>query len=171
MQRRLATYLRLHELVSVPDSALCCTKMLFGKAAALLSTVSAVSAKLTWGSTKFLFAFGDSYTTDGFNISAGVDSLVPDFVGASRVERRPHSHESFIPPVLDFFQRPELGTVPRLVFTAPTAHRELSTSQAERITSPTRRYGSFPRAEIAILREPSRYSIWPRAAQLSTPLW
>ncbi|KAH8117025.1 GDSL lipase/esterase [Phellopilus nigrolimitatus] len=36
-----------------------------------------VSAKLTWGTTEFLFTFGDSYTTDGFNISAGVDSPVP----------------------------------------------------------------------------------------------
>lgn len=37
-------------------------------------------AKLTWGTTKFLFTFGDSYTTDGFNISAGVNSPVPGFV-------------------------------------------------------------------------------------------
>ena len=37
-------------------------------------------ARLTWGTTKFLFTFGDSYTTDGFNISAGVNSPVPGFV-------------------------------------------------------------------------------------------
>lgn len=41
---------------------------------------STATAKLTWGTTKFLFTFGDSYTTDGFNISAGVDSPVPNEV-------------------------------------------------------------------------------------------
>jgi hypothetical protein len=50
-------------------------------AAALAAT--AVSGKLNWGSTKFLFTFGDSYTTDGFNITAGVDSPVPGFVRVS----------------------------------------------------------------------------------------
>ncbi|KAG6877266.1 hypothetical protein C0992_010400 [Termitomyces sp. T32_za158] len=39
--------------------------------------------KLTWGTTEFLFAFGDSYTTDGFNISAGVDSPVPGFTSSN----------------------------------------------------------------------------------------
>ncbi|KAJ8092423.1 hypothetical protein PM082_023676 [Marasmius tenuissimus] len=54
-----------------------------------LSTVIAFSAvagcwgKLTWGNTKFLFAFGDSYTTTGFNISAGVDSPVPNFTSSN----------------------------------------------------------------------------------------
>ncbi|KAL0576561.1 hypothetical protein V5O48_005425 [Marasmius crinis-equi] len=50
----------------------------------LLLAISAAArcwGKLTWGETKFLFTFGDSYTTDGFNISAGVDSPVPNFVG------------------------------------------------------------------------------------------
>lgn len=42
-----------------------------------------VSAQLAWKDTKFLFAFGDSYTTDGFNISAGVDSPVPNFTSAN----------------------------------------------------------------------------------------
>jgi len=41
------------------------------------------NAKLTWGNTKFLFAFGDSYTTDGFNISAGVNSPVPGFTSSN----------------------------------------------------------------------------------------
>ncbi|KAG7093021.1 hypothetical protein E1B28_009317 [Marasmius oreades] len=40
-------------------------------------------SKLTWGNTKFLFAFGDSYTTVGFNISAGVDSPVPGFTSSN----------------------------------------------------------------------------------------
>ena len=38
-----------------------------------------------WSTTKFLFTFGDSYTTDGFNISAGVDSPVPSFVSTRGV--------------------------------------------------------------------------------------
>jgi len=38
---------------------------------------------LTWGNTKFLMAFGDSYTTDGFNISAGVGSPVPGFTSSN----------------------------------------------------------------------------------------
>ncbi|KAH9900944.1 hypothetical protein C8Q73DRAFT_832477 [Cubamyces lactineus] len=49
----------------------------------LLPAASTVSAKLTWGTTKFLFTFGDSYTTDGFNISAGVDSPVPGFTSSN----------------------------------------------------------------------------------------
>ena len=32
------------------------------------------------GQIKNLVTFGDSYTTDGFNISAGVESPVPGFV-------------------------------------------------------------------------------------------
>ncbi|KXN91441.1 hypothetical protein AN958_00703 [Leucoagaricus sp. SymC.cos] len=42
-----------------------------------------VSTKLAWKDTKFLFTFGDSYTTDGFNISAGVNSPVPNFTSAN----------------------------------------------------------------------------------------
>ncbi|KAI0373068.1 hypothetical protein BV20DRAFT_938785 [Pilatotrama ljubarskyi] len=57
--------------------------MLFWKASSLLCAASAASAKLTWGTTKFLFTFGDSYTTDGFNISAGVDSPVPGFTSSN----------------------------------------------------------------------------------------
>lgn len=55
------------------------THMLWS-ALCLLWTAAAVHGKLTWGTTKFLFTFGDSYTTDGFNISAGVNSPVPGFV-------------------------------------------------------------------------------------------
>ena len=47
----------------------------------VLLSSSYSSGKLTWGTTEFLFTFGDSYTTDGFNISAGVNSPVPGFVG------------------------------------------------------------------------------------------
>lgn len=64
----------------------------------LLSVVVPTLGELTWSRTKFLFTFGDSYTTTGilfsdfiwhylivqpflgFNISAGVDSPVPGFV-------------------------------------------------------------------------------------------
>ncbi|KAJ3850977.1 hypothetical protein EV368DRAFT_44095 [Lentinula lateritia] len=47
-----------------------------------LSTVS-VFGKFSWGDTEFLFAFGDSYTTDGYNISAGIDSPVPGFTSSN----------------------------------------------------------------------------------------
>lgn len=56
--------------------------MLFWKASTLLSAASVAAAKLTWGETKFMFVFGDSYTTTGFNISAGVNTPDPGFVGA-----------------------------------------------------------------------------------------
>jgi phospholipase/lecithinase/hemolysin len=38
---------------------------------------------LKWSDTKFLFVFGDSYTTTGFNITLGVDSPVPGFVSSN----------------------------------------------------------------------------------------
>ncbi|KAJ7878998.1 GDSL lipase/esterase [Mycena olivaceomarginata] len=44
---------------------------------------SLTQAKLTWGNTKFLMVFGDSYTTTGFNISLGVDSTDPGFVSSN----------------------------------------------------------------------------------------
>ncbi|CDO73661.1 Carbohydrate Esterase Family 16 protein [Trametes cinnabarina] len=57
--------------------------MLFLQSLCMLTAASVVSAKLTWGTTKYLFTFGDSYTTDGFNISAGVDSPVPGFTSSN----------------------------------------------------------------------------------------
>ncbi|OSD08446.1 carbohydrate esterase family 16 protein [Trametes coccinea BRFM310] len=57
--------------------------MLFLWGLCVLTATSAVSAKLTWGTTEFLFTFGDSYTTDGFNISAGVGSPVPGFTSSN----------------------------------------------------------------------------------------
>ncbi|KAI0723850.1 hypothetical protein C8T65DRAFT_627657 [Cerioporus squamosus] len=45
--------------------------------------LAAAATKLTWADTKFLFTFGDSYTTDGFNISAGVNSPVPGFTSSN----------------------------------------------------------------------------------------
>jgi phospholipase/lecithinase/hemolysin len=52
---------------------------------ALLSLLSAslASAKLSWNSTDFMFVFGDSYTTTGFNISAGVNSPTPGYVSSN----------------------------------------------------------------------------------------
>jgi len=47
-----------------------------------LSAVTLVSG-LKWNATQFLFTFGDSYTTDGFNISAGVNSPVPGFTSSN----------------------------------------------------------------------------------------
>ena len=35
----------------------------------------------TLAQQSFLFAFGDSYTTDGFNITAGINSTATNFVG------------------------------------------------------------------------------------------
>ncbi|KLO19201.1 hypothetical protein SCHPADRAFT_865460 [Schizopora paradoxa] len=51
--------------------------------ATLLLLPAVVVSKLTWGTTEFLFTFGDSYTTDGFNISAGVNSPVPGFTSSN----------------------------------------------------------------------------------------
>lgn len=45
-----------------------------------LGSVKPISAKLTWASTKYLYVFGDSYTTTGYNVSAGVDSPTPGYV-------------------------------------------------------------------------------------------
>jgi len=49
----------------------------------LVCLFSSTQAKLTWANTKFFFVFGDSYTTTGFNISLGVDSVDPGFVSSN----------------------------------------------------------------------------------------
>lgn len=49
----------------------------------LAVALTSATAKLTWGTTKYLFVFGDSYTTDGYNISAGVESPVPGFTSSN----------------------------------------------------------------------------------------
>jgi len=51
----------------------------FAVAAVLIPTAFA----LTWETTEFMFVFGDSYTTTGFNISAGVNSVDPGFVASN----------------------------------------------------------------------------------------
>lgn len=45
----------------------------------LAATAQTVSA-LTWGKTQYLMVFGDSYTTTGYNISAGINSPTPGWV-------------------------------------------------------------------------------------------
>ncbi|KAJ6526237.1 GDSL lipase/esterase [Mycena vulgaris] len=49
----------------------------------LLCLLISAQAKLAWSNTKFLFVFGDSYTTTGFNISAGINSTDPGFVSSN----------------------------------------------------------------------------------------
>ncbi|KDQ50398.1 carbohydrate esterase family 16 protein [Jaapia argillacea MUCL 33604] len=43
----------------------------------LLCTVSFVQSKLTWNNTEYMFVFGDSYSSDGYNVSLGIDSPNP----------------------------------------------------------------------------------------------
>ncbi|KAI0929269.1 hypothetical protein AcV5_006570 [Taiwanofungus camphoratus] len=57
--------------------------ILFRKIACLLSAVAVTSGQLIWNSTKFLFVFGDSYTTDGYNVSAGVNSPDPGYTSSN----------------------------------------------------------------------------------------
>ncbi|KAF7295694.1 SGNH-hydro domain-containing protein [Mycena indigotica] len=49
----------------------------------LCALTATSQAKLTWGNTKYLFVFGDSYTTTGFNVSAGVNSTDPGWVSSN----------------------------------------------------------------------------------------
>ncbi|KZT23977.1 carbohydrate esterase family 16 protein [Neolentinus lepideus HHB14362 ss-1] len=52
--------------------------------ATLLFTASAaVAQQLTWGTTKYFFVFGDSYTTDGYNVSAGINSPDPGYTSSN----------------------------------------------------------------------------------------
>ncbi|TFK68275.1 hypothetical protein BDN72DRAFT_684189 [Pluteus cervinus] len=53
------------------------------QALSLASFAPSALSKLTWQNTKFLFTFGDSYTTEGFNISAGVDSPTPGYTSSN----------------------------------------------------------------------------------------
>lgn len=60
--------------------------------ATIFCALTVAHSKLTWGTTDFLFTFGDSYTTDGFNISAGVDSPVPGDVSRDHRNAKPSGH-------------------------------------------------------------------------------
>lgn len=59
----------------------------------LLSAATAVSAQLYWNSTQYLFTLGDSYTTDGYNISAGVNSTDPGYVSVRQTD---HQTDAFL---------------------------------------------------------------------------
>ena len=47
-----------------------------------LVSISLVSA-IPWNATEYMFVFGDSYTTYGYNVSAGIDSTPTGYVRAS----------------------------------------------------------------------------------------
>lgn len=46
---------------------------------ASLFCIAVVSA-IPWNATEYMFVFGDSYSADGYNISAGIDSPDPGYV-------------------------------------------------------------------------------------------
>ena len=56
---------------------------LLSTAALTALALSLADAKLTWADTKYMIVFGDSYTTNGYNISAGIDSPVPGFTSSN----------------------------------------------------------------------------------------
>ncbi|KAJ1308757.1 hypothetical protein OPQ81_004448 [Rhizoctonia solani] len=51
----------------------------------LLWVFSSSASALTWGSTKYFFGlmFGDSYTTTGYNVSAGINSPTPGWTSSN----------------------------------------------------------------------------------------
>jgi len=48
----------------------------------LLCAASLAVGQLTWGTTEYMFIFGDSYSTDGYNVSQGVDSPDPGYTAS-----------------------------------------------------------------------------------------
>ncbi|KAF8743159.1 PFU (PLAA family ubiquitin binding), partial [Rhizoctonia solani] len=52
-------------------------------ALSLLLAFSRSTSALTWGSTKYFFVFGDSYTTTGYNVSAGINSPTPGWTSSN----------------------------------------------------------------------------------------
>jgi hypothetical protein len=63
-----------------------------------------VASASPWNATEYLFVFGDSYTSDGYNISAGINS--PD-LGYVSVNCPYHCSKLIIG--LDVVKWPELG--------------------------------------------------------------
>ncbi|KAF8843670.1 carbohydrate esterase family 16 protein [Paxillus ammoniavirescens] len=57
------------------------SRRLLALATSLLS-VSVVSG-IPWNATEYMFVFGDSYTTDGYNVSAGIDSPDPGYTSSN----------------------------------------------------------------------------------------
>ncbi|KAF8121981.1 carbohydrate esterase family 16 protein [Boletus edulis] len=49
---------------------------------ALAASFSIASA-IPWNATEYMFVFGDSYTTDGYNISAGINSPEPGYTSSN----------------------------------------------------------------------------------------
>ncbi|PCH37931.1 carbohydrate esterase family 16 protein [Wolfiporia cocos MD-104 SS10] len=59
-------------------------KTLFWTLLGALSAAKVASGQqLYWNATKFLFTLGDSYTTDGFNITLGVNSTDPGYTSSN----------------------------------------------------------------------------------------
>jgi phospholipase/lecithinase/hemolysin len=50
---------------------------------AFFLSTNVVLGMFSWANTEFLFTFGDSYTTDGYNITAGIDSPDPGFTSSN----------------------------------------------------------------------------------------
>ncbi|KAG1756905.1 carbohydrate esterase family 16 protein [Suillus paluster] len=57
-------------------------RSIFAASIGLLWSSSLASA-LSWNATKYMFVFGDSYTTDGYNVSAGINSPVPGYTSSN----------------------------------------------------------------------------------------
>lgn len=52
-------------------------------ATAVLAATAQVASALSWGKTEYLMVFGDSYTTTGYNISAGINSPTPGWTSSN----------------------------------------------------------------------------------------
>ncbi|KIK91347.1 carbohydrate esterase family 16 protein [Paxillus rubicundulus Ve08.2h10] len=57
------------------------SRRLLALATSLLST--SVVSGIPWNATEYMFVFGDSYTTDGYNVSAGIDSPNPGYTSSN----------------------------------------------------------------------------------------
>ncbi|KIJ68896.1 carbohydrate esterase family 16 protein [Hydnomerulius pinastri MD-312] len=57
------------------------SRSLIAVATGLLS--SSVVSAIPWNATEYFFVFGDSYTTDGYNISAGINSPDPGYTSSN----------------------------------------------------------------------------------------
>jgi len=46
----------------------------------LSSCIVSALQVLPWNRTEYMFVFGDSYSTDGYDVTAGINSLDPGYV-------------------------------------------------------------------------------------------
>ena len=67
---------------------------------AILAAATQTALAVTWGKAKNLVVFGDSYTTSGWNISAGVNSPSPGYVSLS-ISRHADSNWPVRPLAMD----------------------------------------------------------------------